>query len=119
MRDWTSAPNGVEACSQKVWDSKCIQVIADGLMANALSNKDKARLLASQAPLSGDWLFATTITAIGLRSQMKQFAWPLVCDLELDKMSLILARVEVLLMFVVSMVYHVGEVQDATSDTVS
>ena len=36
-------------------------------MANALSNKNKARLLASQAPHSGDWLFATPITAIGLR----------------------------------------------------
>ena len=69
MQSRTSAPNGVEACSQKVWDSKCIQIIKDSLMTNALSNKDKARLLASQAPYahSGDWLFATPITAIGLR----------------------------------------------------
>ena len=36
-------------------------------MANAPSNKDKARLLASQVPHSGDWLFATPVTAIGLR----------------------------------------------------
>jgi hypothetical protein len=36
-------------------------------MLNALDDKDKARLLATQAPHSGDWLFATPITAIGLR----------------------------------------------------
>ena len=47
MQSRTSALNGVEACSQKAWDSKCIQVIKDGLMANALSNKDKPHLLAS------------------------------------------------------------------------
>ena len=50
---------------------------------------------------------------------MRHFAWPLVFDMELDYVSLIHARVVVLLMLVVSMVYHVSEVQDATSDTVS
>jgi len=32
-----------------------------------LHTLDKAGLLAAQAPHSGDWLFATPITAIGLR----------------------------------------------------
>ena len=63
----TSAPEGVEAHNQKAWESKFIKVIKDNLMLNALDNKDKARLLAIQAPHSGDWLFATPITAIGLR----------------------------------------------------
>ena len=49
---------------------------------------------------------------------MRQFAWPLVY-MELDYVSLIHAPEEVLLMPVVSMVYYVGEVKDATSDTVS
>jgi hypothetical protein len=67
VQSGTSAPEGVEAYSQKAWDSKCIKVIKDNLMLHALDNKDKARLLATQAPHSSDWLFATPITAIGLR----------------------------------------------------
>ena len=67
VQSGTSAPEGVEAHNQKAWDSKCIKVIKDNLMLNALDDKDKARLLATQAPHSGDWLFATPITAIGLR----------------------------------------------------
>ena len=67
VQSGTSAPEGVEAHNQKAWDSKCIKVIKDNLMLNAVDNKDKARLLATQAPHSGDWLVATPITAIGLR----------------------------------------------------
>ena len=85
MQSRTSAPNGVEVRSQKAWDSKCIPNIKDGLMANALSNKDKARLIASQAPHSDDWLFAILLPLpLAWECQMRQFAWSLLCDLELD-----------------------------------
>jgi len=52
-----------EEHSQKAWDSKYIAVIKSNLMLHALDNRDKARLLAAQAPHSGNWLFATPITA--------------------------------------------------------
>jgi len=67
MQSGASAPEDVEAYSQKAWDSKCIRLIKDNLMLHSLDHRDKARLLATQAPHSGDWLFATPITAIGLR----------------------------------------------------
>ena len=67
VQSGASAPENVEAYSQKAWDSKCIKLIKDNLMLHALDHRDKARLLATQGPHSGDWLFATPITAIGLR----------------------------------------------------
>jgi len=67
VQSGTSPPDDVQGHSQKAWDSKCIAVIKDNLMSHTFDNSDKARLLAAQAPHSGDWLFATPITAIGLR----------------------------------------------------
>ena len=67
VQSGASVPENVEAYSQKAWDSKCIKLIKDNLMLCALNRRDKARLLATQAPHSGDWLFASPITAIGLR----------------------------------------------------
>ena len=67
VQSGTSALEGVEAFSQKTWDSRCIRLIKDNLLLHAVDIKDKARLLATQAPHSGDWLFATPVTAIGLK----------------------------------------------------
>ena len=52
---------------QKNWDSGCTLKSKEELLLRANGQRDKARLLASQAAHSADWLFALPISSIGLR----------------------------------------------------
>ena len=60
-------PTGVSARSQRTWDTPCIQSVKTVLLDSGKDQRDRARLLASQAPHSADWLFALPITSVGLR----------------------------------------------------
>ena len=52
---------------QKAWDGPVAANQKNLILARALSDVDKARLLAAASPHSGDWLHAPPITAVGLR----------------------------------------------------
>ena len=52
---------------QRNWDSACTLKSKEELLLRANGKRDQARLLASQATHSADWLFALPISAIGLR----------------------------------------------------
>jgi len=52
---------------QRVWDNRCCQVQADLLLHSAHDAVDRARLLASRASGSGDWLGALPLSSIGLK----------------------------------------------------
>ena len=52
---------------QKCCDRKITEQIFSMLLANCISKIDKARILASKAAHTGDWLNAPLITSIGLR----------------------------------------------------
>lgn len=67
IKSQSSVPTGEAAQSQRNWDSPCIQTVKDELLDHAQHQRDRARLLASQAAHSADWLFALPISAIGLR----------------------------------------------------
>ena len=60
-------PQGMAETKQKYWDEASITAGLDILDANFPDSYNKARLLASRAPHSGDWLQAWPITACGLR----------------------------------------------------
>jgi len=89
-------------------------------MLHALDNRDKARLLAARAPHAGDRLFATPITAIGLRMSNETIRLAVGTRL-CDYVSHIYVRVEHLwtLEVYMHMACLVDEVQDVTPDTVS
>jgi hypothetical protein len=52
---------------QRSWDEIIVKNTFDLLLFNAISDEDKARLLAAKQPHAGDWLHAPSITAVGLR----------------------------------------------------
>jgi hypothetical protein len=52
---------------QRVWDNKVCEVQADELLVKAVQPIDRARLLASRSPGSGDWLNAMPLSSIGLK----------------------------------------------------
>ena len=52
---------------QRIWDSQCCEVQADLLLDAAADVVDRARLLASRAPGSGDWLHALPLSSVGLK----------------------------------------------------
>ncbi len=52
---------------QHVWDNRCCEVQADLLLDAAADPIERARLLASRAPGSGDWLGALPLSGIGLK----------------------------------------------------
>ena len=52
---------------QKCWDRIITKQTFSMLLANCTSQIDKARILASKAAHTGDWLNAPPITSIGLR----------------------------------------------------
>jgi hypothetical protein len=61
------APSGDSACHQRSWDSPCCKAKADILLSSVSDIIDRARLLASRAPHSGDWLHALPLSAMGLK----------------------------------------------------
>src|SRR5206468_1353601 len=60
-------PAGPSASVQKCWDRQLIMKVKDDLMAEAVDDFSRARLLAASAPHSGAWLDVPPISAIGLR----------------------------------------------------
>ena len=70
---WKSRHVGVEApeaerrAKQRHWDAASIALGRAILERHCVGDLDRARLLAVQAPHSGDWLSALPITSIGLR----------------------------------------------------
>ena len=66
-RSQSSPPVGLSAHVQRNWDSACTLKSKEELLLRANGKRDQARLLASQATHSADWLFALPISAIGLR----------------------------------------------------
>ena len=75
LAKWREAAGGVgvgeiqgeNAGKQRAWDSVCTVNIADGLLAAATSDSDRARLRAVRARGAGDWLQALPLANIGLR----------------------------------------------------
>ena len=63
----TEIPAGTAQAKQKSWDEASITTALEILTAGHTDPYHRARLLASQAPHSGDWLHAWPITACGLR----------------------------------------------------
>jgi hypothetical protein len=55
------------ASRQRTWDDTCCSAVADDLLQRASDQAERARLLASRAIGSGDWLEALPLPAIGLK----------------------------------------------------
>ena len=60
-------PSDTDARRQRSWDASNVTRDVKAIWEGASSEMDKARLLASKAPHSSDWLYALPITACGLR----------------------------------------------------
>ena len=60
-------PTGSAAHRQREWDIHWIKNVWTALQDSATTDLDRARLLASRSPHSGDWLLAPPVTALGLR----------------------------------------------------
>ena len=58
VQSQSTVPVGNEAFHQMNWDSACIQRRKEELLGRTRDPRDHARLLASQATHSADWLFA-------------------------------------------------------------
>ena len=56
-----------EAGKQRAWDMASVRAGKDILWMNAEDSYTRARLLATSAPHSGDWLLAIPISSCGLR----------------------------------------------------
>jgi hypothetical protein len=63
----TSAPDAPASFRQCAWDDLCYKAQADMLLESSASLVDRARLLASRSPCSGDWLEALPLSGIGLK----------------------------------------------------
>ena len=60
-------PDAGRAVKQRSWDEASIQKALQSLSGSCSDDISKARLLASQAPHSGDWLNAMPISSCGLK----------------------------------------------------
>jgi len=60
-------PTGTSTHLQKEWDIRFTDKAWTGLLESTSYPRDRARLLASRAPHSGDWMLAPPVTALGLR----------------------------------------------------
>jgi len=60
-------PTGSAAAVQKNWDRPCVDADRERLFINCSDDITRARLLATRAPHSGDWLLALPLSACGLR----------------------------------------------------
>src|SRR6218665_2508594 len=49
------------------WDRRYTDKVWTGLIESTSAPRDRARLLVSRAPHSGDWMLASPVTALGLR----------------------------------------------------
>jgi hypothetical protein len=63
----STAPIGTAAHVQRNWDTACILKCKSGLLDGARDQLDRARILASQAAHSADWLYALPVSSLGLR----------------------------------------------------
>lgn len=63
----STPPLGTAAHVQRNWDSACTAKVKSELLDGATDQRDRARLLASQAAHSADWLYALPISSLGLR----------------------------------------------------
>ena len=63
----TMEPTGALMSRQRFWDAPCCASIANDLLAHSSNQSDRARLLASRASWSGDWLNALPLASIGLK----------------------------------------------------
>ena len=63
----TAPPSGEHCFSQKKWDRVLVAKNRAMLVSSQSDSLNKARLLATSAPHSGDWLHALPITSCGLR----------------------------------------------------
>ena len=63
----TQAPTGENLWKQRAWDSSVINNVSGQLLSAASDDRTAARLRASSAPHSGDWLSAPPLSAAGLR----------------------------------------------------
>jgi len=69
---WTASntqpcPRGLAACKQQNWDRPNINANKDQLLRTQTDAISKARILATRAPHSGDWLLALPLSTCGLR----------------------------------------------------
>jgi len=60
-------PIGIFAHIQRNWDIACVAKCKTDLIKSARDQQDLARILASQAAHSADWLYAIPILSLGLR----------------------------------------------------
>jgi len=75
LRAWQTlfqsvVPIGIAAHIQRNWDTACIVKCNTDLMKGARDQQDLARILASQASQAAhsvDWLYAMSISSLGLR----------------------------------------------------
>ena len=63
----TMEPTGTFVSRQRFWDAPCCASVANDLLAQCTNQSDRARLLASRASWSGDWLNALPLASIGLK----------------------------------------------------
>ena len=64
---WSQGTVPPASCFQKAWDLPKMQLVAQGLLANADIPSSRAHLLAASTPESEKWLNAFPIYSIGLR----------------------------------------------------
>jgi len=62
-----TSPIPPDSSVQRIWDNRCCEVQADQLLQTAVHDVERARLLASRSPGSGDWLDAMPLSSIGLK----------------------------------------------------
>ena len=62
-----NAPRPSDPCKQKQWDTPCCTAVADDLLTRNSDQASRARLLASRACGSGEWLHALPLASIGLK----------------------------------------------------
>lgn len=62
-----ATPSLPVSTTQRVWDHHCCKVKFDQLLFAASDPVDRARLLASCSPGSGDWLHALPLSSVGLK----------------------------------------------------
>src|SRR5664279_989185 len=66
-RSLAPTPLGAAANIQRNWDAACSAKLKKELLEAATDQRDRARLLASQAAHSADWLYTLPISSLGLR----------------------------------------------------
>lgn len=66
-RSRAPTPLGAAANIQRNWDAACTEQVKRELLDAASDKRERARLLASQAAHSADWLYALPISSLGLR----------------------------------------------------